>query len=94
MEPFVSGEISVMKGGGLGELDGRGMDCRARTSGVSVAVKRRVWRSLEGGRTERQVSTSGSMLPGPLVRSRSASSRITMRTRFNPAIVSFPDVLM
>lgn len=78
--------ISVMKTGGL--FEGRGMDFRARTSGVTVAVKRRVCRSLEGGSSERQVSTSGSMLPGPLARSRSASSRTTMRTRFKPQTVS------
>ena len=92
MVPFVSVAISVMKMGGL--LAARGMDCSARTSGVSVAVNRRVWRSLDGGRAERQVSTSGSMLPGPLVRSRSASSSTTMRTRFKPPMVSCPDVLM
>lgn len=67
---------------------GRDMDFNARTSGVSVAVNRRVWRSLDGGRVERQVSTSGSMLPGPLARSRSASSRTTMRTRLSPQTVS------
>ena len=84
--------ISVMNGGGL--LPVRGIDCRARTSGVRVAVKSSVWRSLDAGRAERHVSTSGSILPGPLVSSRSASSRTTMRTRLSPHTVSCPDVLM
>ena len=92
MVPFVSVAISVMKMGGL--LADRGIDCSARTSGVNVAVNKRVWRALDGGSAERQVSTSGSMLPGPLVRSRSASSSTTMRTRFSPQMVSCPDVLI
>lgn len=94
MVPLFSVAISVMKGGGFVDDFFAGMDCSARTSGVNVAVKRRVCRSLDGGSIERHVSTSGSILPGPLVSSRSASSRTTMRTRFNPHTVSCPDVLI
>lgn len=66
---------------------------RARTSGVTVAVKRRVCRFPAGGRTEKHSSTSGSMLPTePPAKSRSASSRTTIRTLRSAQIVSSPDV--
>ncbi|KAL1997608.1 hypothetical protein VTN02DRAFT_1333 [Thermoascus thermophilus] len=84
--------ISVTKTGGL--LAARGIDLSARTSGVTVAVNRSVWRSLGGGSADRHVSTSGSMLPGPLASIRSASSSTTMRTRFRPQMVSAPEVWM
>lgn len=71
-----------------------GIPLSARTSGVTVAVKRSVWREVGGGRMERQVSTSGSWLPFPVARRRSASSRTTKRTRRKPQIVSSPETLM
>ncbi len=56
----------------------RGISLSARTSGVMVAVKSRVWRCAEGGSTPRHSSTSGSMLPlMPAASRRSASSRTT-----------------
>lgn len=73
---------------------GRGSVCSARTSGVIVAVKRQVWRSIDGGRAERHSSTSGSMLPWPAARRRSASSSTTNRLRLRPIVVSAPDVRM
>ena len=57
-------------------------------------MKRQVWREVEGGRAPMQVSTSGSMLPGPEARSRSASSRTRTRVRLRPEMVSEPDVVM
>ena len=53
--------ISEMKMGGL--PGGRGACFRASTSGVIVAVKRRVSRSEEGGKLERHDERSGSMEP-------------------------------
>lgn len=71
----------------------RGSSFSARTSGVTVAVKRRVWRSEAGGRTDRHSSTSGSILPTlPLANNRSASSSTTIRTRRRAHIVSSPEV--
>lgn len=92
--PVVEREVSISQMWRAGLEGGRGRLFSARTSGVRVAVKRQVWREVEGGRAERQVSTSGSMLPGPEARRRSASSRTTMRVRLRPAMVSLPEVLM
>ena len=82
--------ISEMKIGGRSL--GRGCDFRARTSGVTVAVKRRVSLDDEGGSAERQVLRSGSIDPGPDARRRSASSSTTTLARFRPTVVSLPDV--
>ena len=92
--PVVVREVSISQMWRGGLEAGRGRFLRDRTSGVRVAVKRQVWRSEDGGRAERQVSTSGSMLPGPEARRRSASSRMTMRVRLRPAMVSLPEVVM
>lgn len=76
----------------VGRLFGRGVSFNARTSGVTVAVNRRVKRDEDGGKAERHVLISGSIEPGPGARSRSASSSTTALARFNPTTVSSPDV--
>ena len=84
--------ISEMKIGD--RLGGRGRDLRARTSAVIVAVKRRVRREVEGCNAERQVWRSGSIEPGPEVRSRSASSSTTTFALLRPIVVSAPEFCM
>lgn len=86
--------ISVTKMGGFPGC--RGISFKARTSSVTVAVKSSVWRSFGPGKAPRQVSTSGSMLPGPalLLSRRSASSSTTTRVRFRPETVSAPEFWM
>ncbi len=69
----------------------RGCSLRARTSGVTVAVKRRVRRDDDGGRADRHVLTSGSIEPGPEARRRSASSSTTTLARLKPTVVSLPE---
>ena len=83
-------EISVTNIGSLSS--GRGSSFKARTSSVTVAVKSRVCLFAVSGSAPKQVSTSGSILPGPLCNSLSASSSTTNFARFSPAIVSSPDV--
>ena len=84
--------ISEMKIGG--RLGGRGRFLRARTSGVIVAVKRRVRREVEGGSAEMQVLRSESMEPGPEASSLSASSSTTALALLSPIVVSAPEVCM
>ncbi len=94
MEGIARTSVSTSQMKTSGRLDGRGWALRARTSAVTVAVKRQVCLWDGGGKTERQVSTSGSILPGPEARRRSASSRTTIRVRRRLQIVSSPEVLM
>ena len=89
-EVVVSSAISEMNIGGRSL--GRGCSFRARTSGVTVAVKRRVRRDDDGGSAERQVFRSGSIEPGPDASKRSASSSTTTLARRRPMVVSSPDV--
>lgn len=70
---------------------GLGWSLSARTSGVTVAVKSKVSRSLEAGNVERHVPMFGS-IPAEDDKSRSASSKTTTLTLRNPRTVSSPEV--
>lgn len=89
VEEVGTSATSEMKIGG--RPFGRGCSLRARTSGVTVAVKRRVRRDEDGGRAERHLLRSVNIEPAPEARRRSASSSTTTLARPKPPMLSLPE---